>query len=158
MIRSLVASSNGKVIHPGDTLRVEINFDYQSPADTSVTVWAWLALMQLPKPVGRDIENFTILEIPKSFITRTWGTGEGEGFVDIPIPTGGKENGIYQLGVELMNTGIEEKIDNAVELTGMPEAVSTWGLIAEMMPLLMIMMMFAMLTPMTRELGQGSEY
>ena len=36
-------------------------------------------------------------------------------------------------------------------------APSIWGIFAEIMPLMMIMMMFGMMIPMTRELGQGVE-
>ena len=118
---------------PGDTLRVNVSFKYVVSRGTTVTLWGWLAL-----GAGRDMEAFKEITLDATLTPKSW-----EGYIDIPIPSSGKRDGIYTLGVEV--NGTEDKIPDAVVISGMPTSV--W----ETVPLMMVVMMMGMIMPMMEE-------
>ena len=132
---SLAAMGAGQQVQlgPGDTLRVNVSFKYVVSRGTTVTLWGWLAL-----GFGRDIEAFKEITLDATIIPMTW-----EGYIDIPIPTSGKSDGSYTLGVEV--NGTEDKIPDAVVISGMPTSV--W----ETVPMMMVVMMMGMIMPMMEE-------
>lgn len=119
-------------LRPGDTLRVTVSFKYTVAEAVTVTLWGWLAI-----PPGRDIEAFKEISLEASLTPKTW-----EGYIDIPIPTSGKSNGTYKLGVEV--NGTEETIPDAVVISGY---MNIWDLI----PSMLMVMMMGMIMPMMEE-------
>ena len=138
---SLAALAAGEQVQlgPGDTLRVSCNFKYTVAQAITVTLWASLGI-----GLGRDIESFKEVSLEATLTSKTW-----EGYIDIPIPTSGKNNGTYWLQAEIKgydlgkNTG--QKIEGAVVISGMG------GGITDMLPMLIMVMMMGMVMPMMEE-------
>ena len=135
---SLAALAAGEQVQlsPGDTLRVSCSFKYTVAEAVTVVLWASLGI-----GLGRDIESFEEISLEATLTPKTW-----EGYIDIPIPTSGKNNGIYWLQAEIKGyPETQTRINDAVVISGMP--VSVW----EMIPTLMVLMMMGMVMPMMEE-------
>jgi len=80
----------------------------------------------------------------------------------IPLPNSTfliDEEGQWTITINITDASDEELLAtyDGVMCGAEKAAPSIWGIFAEIMPLMMIMMMFGMMIPMTRELGQGVE-
>jgi len=102
----------------------------------TVVLWASLGI-----GLGRDIESFKEISLEATLTGKTW-----EGYIDIPIPTSGKNNGTYWLQAEIKGYGeTQVRINDAVVISGMGG-----GIIDILGPLMAIMMM-GMIMPMMEE-------
>jgi len=127
---------------PGDTLRVTCSFKYTVSQATTETLWGALGI-----GLGRDIENFKEISLERAITAKTW-----EGYIDIPIPMSGKNNGAYWLQVEVkgydLGKNAGEKIENAVMMSGMPEFGDIFTVLELIPALIMVMMMSMMMNVM----------
>jgi len=129
---SLNALAAGQQVQlgPGDTLRVNVSFKYTVSQATTVTLWASLGL-----GVGRDIEAFKEISLEAALTPKTW-----EGYIDIPIPTSGKRDGVYWLQAEIQGyPETQTRIDNAVVISGMPAGI------LDILPAMVVVMMMGMM-------------
>lgn len=127
---------------PGDTLHVTVDFDYKIAETTTVTLWASLGL-----GFGRDIENFKEITLERALTFQ-----HVEETIDIEIPSSGKTNGTYWLQAEIQGYGdTQTRIDDAVIISGMAESI--WGLMGDILPLMMMIMMVSMVSGMAKEGG-----
>jgi len=141
---SLAALQNGEQVelHPGDILRVAVDFDYKIAETTTVTLWGSLGL-----GFGRDIENFKEITLERALTFQ-----HVEETIDIEIPSSGKTDGTYWLQAEIQGYGdTQVRIDDAVIISGMAEDM--WGLIGAILPLMLMVMMMSMVSGMTKEGG-----
>ncbi len=129
-------------LRPGDTLRVTCSFKYTVSQATTETLWGALGI-----GLGRDIEAFKEIDLDRSITPETWS-----GFIEIPIPMSGKNNGIYWLQVEVKNYDLGkeagEKIEGAVMMSGMPEIGDVFTVLELIPALIMVMMMSMMMNIM----------
>jgi len=136
-LASLVAGEQVQ-LGPGDTLRVSLSFKYTVAEAITVTLWASLGL-----GIGRDIESFKEISLEATLTPKTW-----EGYIDIPIPTSGKNNGTYWLQAEIKGyPETQVRIGNAVVISGMAAGID----ITSIMGIMMVMMMMGMIMPMMEE-------
>jgi len=139
-LAALVAG-NQVALGPGDTLRVTCSFRYTISQATTEVLWGALGF-----GLGRDIEAFKDISLERAITQKTWS-----GYIDIPIPMTGKNNGVYWLQVEVKDYDLGkeagEKIEGAVVISGMPERVYFWDVL-EMLPALVMVMMMSMMMNM----------
>jgi len=129
---SLNALAAGQQVQlsPGDTMRVNVSFKYTVSQATTVTLWASLGL-----GVGRDIEAFKEISLEAALTPKTW-----EGYIDIPIPTSGKRDGVYWLQAEIQGyPETQTRIDNAVVISGMPAGI------LDILPAMVVVVMMGMM-------------
>jgi hypothetical protein len=133
---SALAAGEQVQLGPGDTLRVNLTFNYAVAQAITVTLWGALGL-----GLGRDIESFKDIDLEAAVTPKTWS-----GYIDIPIPASGKTNGTYWLQVEIKGyPETQTRVDGAVVISGMP------GGILDMLPALVVVMMLGMIMPMMEE-------
>ena len=135
-----LAAGNPVALGPGDTLRVECSFKYTISQPSTEVLWGALGI-----GLGRDIENFKDISLNRAITLDTW-----EGYIDIPIPMSGKNNGTYWLQAEVQGYNIGpagEKIEGAVVISGMPEVGDIFTVL-DMIPLLIVVMMMSMMMNM----------
>lgn len=125
-------------LRPGDTLRVTCSFKYTVSQATTETLWGALGI-----GLGRDIEAFKEIDLERAITAKTWS-----GYIDIPIPMSGKNNGAYWLQVEVkgydLGRDAGEKIENAIMMSGMPEIGDIFTVL-ELIPALIMVMMMSMM-------------
>lgn len=122
---------------PGDILRITVNFTYRVAEPITVILWAALGTGL----IRSDMETFQEVTLDTAIISK-----DIEEIIDITIPEKGEENVVYWLHVEIKDYDVSDHIDDAVEISGMPEDI--WGVMAPMMTLMLMMMIFNMVTPM----------
>lgn len=122
---------------PGDILRITVNFTYRVAEPITVILWAALGTGL----IRSDMETFQEITLDTAIISK-----DIEEIIDITIPEKGEENVVYWLHVEIKDYDVSDHIDDAVEISGMPEDI--WGVMAPMMTLMLMMMIFNMVTPM----------
>jgi len=134
---SLNALAAGQQVQlgPGDTLRVNVSFKYTVSQATTVTLWASLGL-----GVGRDIEAFKEISLEATLTPKAW-----QGYIDIPIPTSGKRDGVYWLQAEIKGyPETQTRIDNAVVISGMPAGI------LDILPAMVVVVMMGMMMNVMR--------
>jgi len=138
-ITSLVVVAAGKMIElsPGDTLEIQVSFDYVTGLPVVVTLWASLGIGP-----GRDMESFKDIHLEATTTTKTWS-----GTTEIAIPASGKRNGTYWMKVEI--DGEEVTIQDAVVISGMP--TTGIGFIGDMIGMLVLVMMMSMMMNMMKD-------
>ena len=148
----------------GDTLKVFFGFNYKLPETTDVEIWA--SLYRYTTILGityldraSDAQTKGTITLEKSL---EWK--EFNGAIDILIPQvsselwglvkKGIDVGLWGLIVELPDYNIDDKIDDCIEATTAPGIMGT---LMSIMPLIMIMMVFMMLTPMMKGITGDEE-
>lgn len=121
---------------PTDILRITVNFDYKVAEETTVVLWAALGTGLIRSPM----EAFKSITLEKAVAYKNI-----EEIIDINIPEKGEKNGVYWLHVEIKDYDVSDHIDDAVEISGMPEDI--WDVVAPVMSLMLMMMVFNMVQP-----------
>lgn len=145
-----LASGNPVEISVGETLRVSCSFKYRVAQDMLISLWACpyqrrLGIRDLIQSCRGEtnvtLEATTVLTLKEVVVDCLF----------IPASEGGIGDGTYGLVAEIEGTDIKEEIDNCLTVSGNPK--SAWGAIMDIIPLMMIMMMFSMMTPMMKGFG-----
>ncbi|GAH18039.1 unnamed protein product [marine sediment metagenome] len=140
----------GNVIYPltegqplpimvGDTLRVFFTFNYRLPKTTDVRIWASLYKYSLGI-IDRQGQAQTKEVITLEKTLSEWKPYEGE--IDIVI--GDMPLAIYGLILELPDYDEEERIDESLEVTGVP---SIWESLGSLLILFLMISLVKKLTP-----------
>ncbi len=133
-----LAAGEQEQLGPGDTLRVNCSFRYTIAQATTETLWGALGI-----GLGRDIQYFKEINLERAITAKTWS-----GYIDIPVPMSGKNNGTYWLQVEIqgydLGRSAGEKIEGAVVISGMPEIGDVFAVL-DMIPMLVMVMMMSMM-------------
>jgi hypothetical protein len=129
----------------GDTARVTVSLRYAVGVNTTVKVFAGPYVHGL---FGDDMINTCIGQADLT-LTAT------NDFVLLPKSLGGVDNGTYGLKVWIEGTKAVAQQDNVIIVTGNTSGSN--DMFSSMMPMLMMVMMMGMITPMTQGLGGESE-
>lgn len=128
-------------VSPGDTLEVEVSFDYRLTEPTQVELWLSLVI-----PPGRDYTIKYQVYLPGTGgALETW-----TGTIEIPITSNvGLKNLTYDLWAEIRGTNLVVKIDAAIVVSG----ITTGGIggILDIIPMMVIMMMMSVMMPMMED-------
>jgi len=143
---SLAELASGQVIElsVGDTLRVAVSFKYTAAEATIATLRAcpYSYTMGILNRVGGSCGEADIeLERATTFTLK-------EATVDMPImpaAEGGVSDGTYGLIAEILGTDVEHHIDDCLVISGNPAGI------ADIIPMLMVVMMMGMIMPMMEE-------
>jgi hypothetical protein len=138
----------------GDTARVTVSLRYAVGVNTTVKVFAGPYVHGL---FGDDMINTCIGQADLT-LTATNDPIEATGTIDfvlLPKSLGGVDNGTYGLKVWIEGTKAVAQQDNVIIVTGNTSGSN--DMFSSMMPMLMMVMMMGMITPMTQGLGGESE-
>lgn len=141
----------------GDVLKIFFGFRYKIDETSDVAIWASLYKKYTAR-IDRadDAQTKTVITLEKTF---EWKEVSGE--IDILIPkvsgalggliTGGIDEGLWGLIVELPDYNVDGRIENCIEAIAPPGLFDTIG---QLIPMLILVMIMGMIMPLMEE-GMG---
>ncbi len=131
----------------GDTIKVFYTFKYKIPQATDVKIWASLCYYTFLGFFERE-EKAQTKETITLEAALEWK--DYSSTIDVTISEGSA--GIYGLILELPDYDVEDKIEACIEVTTAPGILDT---ITSIMPLIVIMLLFMLITPMMQGMSEG---
>ena len=138
----------------GETVRVTVSFKYVVGVNTAVKL---LAGPYYTNILGRHLVSACVgqseIQLPASS-TPADGSGEVD-FILIAKSLDGIDNGTYGLRVWIEDTNAVAEQDNVIIVSG--NASGGGDMFSSMLPMIMMLMMVGMITPMTDQMGADEE-
>ena len=142
-----------KTFNVGEKVRVTVSFKYVVGVNTTVKLLAGPYSTNL---FGKHLVSSCVgqadVQLPASS-TPADGTASVD-FILIAKSLGGIENGTYGLRVWIEDTSAVAEQDNVIIVSG---NAGSGDMFSSMMPMIMMLMMMGMITPMTQQMGEGVE-
>lgn len=142
-----------KTFHAGDKVRVTVSFKYVVGVNTTVKMYAGPYYTNI---FGKHLVTPCLGQTDVSLVAASTPTSQSASvdFILVPRANGGIDNGTYGLRVWIEGTGAVAEQDNVLVVTGNPSGGS--DVLSSMIPMLMMLMMLGMVTPMVAEgMGEG---
>ncbi len=139
----------------GDTIRVTVSFKYVVGVNTTLRIMAGPFNTDI---LGKHMVTICVGQADVS-LPATSTLTEGSASIDfslVPQTNGGIRNGVYGLRVWIEGTSIVTEAQDVIIVTGNTSGGGT-DMFSAMMPMLMMVMMLGMITPLTQGLGQEDE-
>ena len=137
----------------GEKVRVTVSFKYVVGVNTTVKL---LAGPYYTNILGKHLVSTCVgqaeIQLPASS-TPADGSGEVD-FILIAKSLGGIDNGTYGLRVWIEDTSAVAEQDNVIIVSG--NASGGGDMFSSMLPMIMMLMMVGMITPMTQQMGEGA--